>query len=1109
MKWTDQLNEFIVRAYYRVTNLEEEIHGFRTRLHEEFIARFPELRHLTEQRIADQYRVIIRNNRVPQPTRLRIRQEVERELNRQNNTTPQVPRRSRRSTIVLRISNANQSLNVQESSELDQEATDVFQEALTEYGELDAFSRPTLPKLRFGTATLQIVAALDRVLCQVMEEGSSLELIHKHVYCAATAAIKLNGQTIQLSRQPSGRSQKYPRWLMRLTDRVEKLRCEIGRVTQALQGNESRKIQRCLEKVRRGYQLARNMSTAEILEFLKQKLAVVSNRKRRYLTSFKRKSENAEFAQNAKRFYRQLKGGVPDTRPEMSAAHQYWSSLWSRPASYNLEADWLTQLGEAGNFGAMDEPQITTEDVATAVRKMANWKAAGCDHLHCYWWKIFKSTHPHLAKSFQELLKGEGSLPEFLTSGITYLIPKDSDSTDPAKQRPITCLPTIYKVMTSVLSGKIEEFLTEENLLAEEQKGCVVGSRGCKEQLTIDTIVSKQAVHSHRNLHTAYIDYQKAFDSVSHSWLIRVLQVYKIHPSLVSLLRRLMSTWKTKLLLPTGVSPSIRVRRGIFQGDSLSPRWFCLALNPLSWLLKQTGYGFALKQGLFSSFTISHMMYMDDIKLYAKDDHQLKQMLDILIKFSADIGMTLGLDKCRTRSIHQGQLIESEAVSSMGMEITAMDCNELYKYLGMLQASGTAVAAMKEILLKKFNGRLLDILKTELTGGNKVKAINTFAIPVLTYSFGVLHWSTTELEGINRQIRVAMAKHCMMHRASEVERVTLRRSEGGRGLVDVRNMYYRQVDNLRKHFYSHQAESPILAAAVGADKNLSPLALANRTEDVLANIVTVEQKCEAWKRKPVHGGHIKNMLSPGIDRIASNKWLSAGVLFSETESFLIAIQDCAIPTRNNRRYVLQDLSVTNTMCRLCNRYTETIQHITSGCSMLAATAYTERHNAVCKIVHQKLALQAELLEESFPYYEYQPTSLLENEEVKLYWDYPIQTDHTVEGNRPDIILLFKKDKKCFLIDISVPEDRNTCAKHAEKIRKYIPLADDMKQTWRLNSVEILPIVVSATGLIPTLLHGCLKKLSLPPGIYIELQKAAILATCAIVRRTMATGSNEQ
>ena len=142
---------------------------------------------------------------------------------------------------------------------------------------------------------------------------------------------------------------RYPRWLTRLTDRIEKLRCEIGRVTQALQGNNSRKIKRSLVKIRGGYQLSRGMPTAEILEFLKQKLAVVSNRKRRYLTSYQRKTQNAEFALNQKKFYRQLKGGATHTSPDVSEAHQYWSNLWSRPANYNLEADWLADLTQAGN----------------------------------------------------------------------------------------------------------------------------------------------------------------------------------------------------------------------------------------------------------------------------------------------------------------------------------------------------------------------------------------------------------------------------------------------------------------------------------------------------------------------------------------------------------------------------------------------------------------------------------------------------------------------------------------------------------------------------------------------------------------------------------------
>jgi hypothetical protein len=41
---------------------------------------------------------------------------------------------------------------------------------------------------------------------------------------------------------------------------------------------------------------------------------------------------------------------------------------------------------------------------------------------------------------------------------------------------------------------------------------------------------------------------------------------------------------------------NINIKRGIFQGDELSPLWFTLALNPLSTLLNSTQYGFKMKR---------------------------------------------------------------------------------------------------------------------------------------------------------------------------------------------------------------------------------------------------------------------------------------------------------------------------------------------------------------------------------------------------------------------------------------------------------------------------------------------------------------------------------
>ena len=88
-----------------------------------------------------------------------------------------------------------------------------------------------------------------------------------------------------------------------------------------------------------------------------------------------------------------------------------------------------------------------------------------------------------------------------------------------------------------------------------------------------------------KNLSTAWIDYKKAFDSVPYSWILKCLQVYNIHPVLITFIEESMSQWKTNMTLvhKEGVLETgwIRIKRGMFQGDSLSPLLFTMSLNPL------------------------------------------------------------------------------------------------------------------------------------------------------------------------------------------------------------------------------------------------------------------------------------------------------------------------------------------------------------------------------------------------------------------------------------------------------------------------------------------------------------------------------------------------
>jgi 1,4-alpha-glucan branching enzyme len=93
---------------------------------------------------------------------------------------------------------------------------------------------------------------------------------------------------------------------------------------------------------------------------------------------------------------------------------------------------------------------------------------------------------------------------------------------------------------------------------------------------------------------------------------------------------------------------------------------------------------------------------------------------------------------------------------------------------------------------------------------------------------------------------------------------------------------------------------------------------------------------------------------------------------------------------------------------------ETIQHITAVHEKLAATEYLKRHDGLAKIIHQKLAEVAELIEEKSPYFKYTPDNVLENEDFKLYWNRSILADKTIRFNGPDITFINKKTKNTSL-----------------------------------------------------------------------------------------------
>ena len=156
-----------------------------------------------------------------------------------------------------------------------------------------------------------------------------------------------------------------------------------------------------------------------------------------------------------------------------------------------------------------------------------------------------------------------------------------------------------------------------------------------------------------------WLNYQQAFDSVPHKWLIKSLEPAKV-PT-ISALKELITKWTTDIHLQGNEqlveTKLIHYLRGIFQGDSLSVLLFILCVNSLLFLLNKL-QGYHIGTNRHQDQNIANLFFVEDLKLYATTMSQMRQLLDQVTRFSRDIGVKFGESKCTYIITERGKIIE-------------------------------------------------------------------------------------------------------------------------------------------------------------------------------------------------------------------------------------------------------------------------------------------------------------------------------------------------------------------------------------------------------------------------------------------------------------------
>jgi len=146
-----------------------------------------------------------------------------------------------------------------------------------------------------------------------------------------------------------------------------------------------------------------------------------------------------------------------------------------------------------------------------------------------------------------------------------------------------------------------------------------------------------------------------------------------------------MEKWNTRLILKTKQdvmqSQPMQIQSGIIQGDSLLPLLFCIALIPLTNELNRSDCGYQVHG---TERKISHLLYMEDLKLLGRNENDLKNEMKILRPVSKYINMKFGLEKCARVCLKRGSVQSKMHVgSTFENDIKELDLRKACKYLGL------------------------------------------------------------------------------------------------------------------------------------------------------------------------------------------------------------------------------------------------------------------------------------------------------------------------------------------------------------------------------------------------------------------------------------------
>ena len=379
---------------------------------------------------------------------------------------------------------------------------------------------------------------------------------------------------------------------------------------------------------------------------------------------------------------------------------------------------------------------LTMSECTAALKELPNNKSPGSDGFTSEFYKLFWSDIKCLVFNSFIYAFESGILSNDQRRAILTLLPKAGKDLRWLKNwRPLSLLNTDYKILTKALSIRLQGVLPK--LVSEDQVAYIKGRQlgeNCRKILDIFESTSTKIDPGF----ALFLDFEKAFDTVSRAYLFKTLQSFNFGESFCKWIRILYTSPLCSIINNGHSTESFETTRGIRQGCPISALLFILVAEIMAIEIRENNKIKGLSI-LDSSITLTQMA--DDTTLFLKDLESIPACLNVLNHFEKCAGLKLNKEKTEAFQLGINQI---KIENMFGLKWV----NGPIKVTGV--SVGNNIAELSERMISEKVEKvkcLLNMWKSRnISIKGKITLLRTQAMPIILHLASILFISDENIK---------------------------------------------------------------------------------------------------------------------------------------------------------------------------------------------------------------------------------------------------------------------------------------------------------------------------------------------------------------------------